>query len=1022
METVAWGICKGLKTARRDSLETSFDNKDYKKQVQDILYDNYIKLALVNIDTGEYISIISVDGNADRFDRIDGVSAYFRENRGMECCHPDEVREFALMCDMKHIRKLIDAGARSIVRNFRFRLRLGSDYEWVAMDIEVEKEPREDGQWVLFGMKRVSPESLVLEDSIRVLTKAYRRIFRIDVTHNVCETLRGGYIRNKDEVKQDCLTDYMEEMASCGDIYPEDVARVKKCLSPRFLTSFFANGHDRFTIRYKRKMDMVYRWVMTEIIPTADYREDNKVFYLYTRDIHEEYSANIEKQELLEFYSYKDALTHLLNRNSFNILCDVYAGRDEKPPVGFIFNDVNKLKYVNDHYGHKEGDLYLQRVSQMLVQQFGENVCYRISGDEFVVVIIDVTEQAFGSMVARYREVLEGQEEAPVSYGAVWKASTDTIDQIMNEAERLMYEDKMRFYAKHPEVKRRESVEKETGLAVGADGGDIHHYRNLGKTDRIFDALAATTLRNFIFMNDLDTNVTKWSASAVDYFGLPGQYIYDTQKVWEDLIHPEDRAVFEKDIEDVFAGRKKYHDVEYRMRNKKGEYVVCTCRGLITKKENGDPEFFVGTVINHGVIDGVDPVTNLHNQQEYTKYILHHLSNKQTMSIITIGISMFNSINMMYGYAYGNSVLKDFATKLKNIVGGRGLVFRLDGAKFAICSNVYTRQEMQEVYRHIQNLALENVGPSGTSIPLKLYAGGLVYDHVGADADVIKSSVEYAMERSKEDNHGELVFFNEQIKDNDRLRLKLYSTIHKCVTNNMEGFFMCYQPIANSETGHIVGMEALLRWQHKDFGVVPPGMFIPWLEMEPCFFELGNWIIERSLTDAMEIRRTRPDFVVNVNISATQLENHGFRQAVVDILNRTKYPPQYLCMELTERCKNMDIAFLKNELEFFRKLGVKIAIDDFGTGNATLNLLTELPIDELKVDMSFVRGIQESKPNQVLVQAIVSCAHELGYKSCIEGVEDKALFDYLHRYGSTYYQGYHFSRPVTLDEFKKLLC
>ena len=101
---------------------------------------------------------------------------------------------------------------------------------------------------------------------------------------------------------------------------------------------------------------------------------------------------------------------------------------------------------------------------------------------------------------------------------------------------------------------------------------------------------------------------------------------------------------------------------------------------------------------------------------------------------------------------------------------------------------------------------------------------------------------------------------------------------------------------------------------------------------------------------------------------------------------------------------------------------MKIAIDDFGTGNATLNLLTELPIDELKVDMSFVRGIQESKPNQVLVQAIVSCAHELGYKSCIEGVEDKALFDYLHRYGSTYYQGYHFSRPVTLDEFKKLLC
>lgn len=170
--------------------------------------------------------------------------------------------------------------------------------------------------------------------------------------------------------------------------------------------------------------------------------------------------------------------------------------------------------------------------------------------------------------------------------------------------------------------------------------------------------------------------------------------------------------------------------------------------------------------------------------------------------------------------------------------------------------------------------------------------------------------------RSKEDNHGDLVFFNEQIKDNDRLRLKMYSTIHKCVMNNMEGFFMCYQPIANSKTGQIVGMEALLRWKHRDFGEVPPGVFILWLEMEPCFFELGNWIIERSLLDAMEIRKTRPDFVVNVNISATQLENHGFRQTVTDILNRTKFPPEYLCMELTERCKNMDIEFLKSELDF----------------------------------------------------------------------------------------------------------
>ena len=126
-------------------------------------------------------------------------------------------------------------------------------------------------------------------------------------------------------------------------------------------------------------------------------------------------------------------------------------------------------------------------------------------------------------------------------------------------------------------------------------------------------------------------------------------------------------------------------------------------------------------------------------------------------------------------------------------------------------------------------------------------------------------------------------------------------------------------------------------------------------------------------------------------------------------------------MELTERCKFINIELLKSEMEYFRSLGIKIAIDDFGTGNATLNLLAELPVDELKVDMSFVKGIQDSKKNQVLVQTIVSCANALGYNSCIEGVEDEELCNYLHRYDSTYYQGYHFSKPVSIEEFKKLL-
>lgn len=988
---------------------------DYIEHAHEILYDSYIKLALVNLDSGEYVSLISVDGKTGDCDTIGEAMDYYRSSKGYSSCHPDDVKDFVKLCDMDYLRRLIEGGTRSMTRNFRFRLRPGEDYAWLSVDIEAGRGGGD--LWVLFGMRQVCPDILALDDSVRLLTNVYHRIYKINITDDTFVKIRDEIADSTMAGESESLRVYMSRMAESGDVHPDYMDQVKKCFNENFLREFFAAGHDRFAIRYKRKIDMVYRWVMTEIIPTAAYRSDNREFYMYIRDIHEEYAATVEKQELLKFYSYRDSLTHLANRNSFTILCDAYLSREAKAPVGFLFNDVNKLKYVNDNFGHKEGDLYLQRIAHMLSQQFGENACYRISGDEFVVVFIDISEEKFASAVSRFRAVLAEQEEPPVAVGAVWCENPETIDEVMNEAEKKMYEDKLHFYSAHPEVKRR-GVDAE----VCDDGKDRNtSYRNLGRTDRIFDALAATTLRNFMYMQDMDTGVTKWSVSAVEYFGLSGQYIYDTKEEWGSLIHPDDREKFEKDIDAVFAGKKKYHDVEYRVRNKDGEYVVCTCRGLITKKVNGEPEFFVGTVINHGIIAGVDPVTGLHNQQEYTKYIQRKIDGENSMTILAVGISMFNSINMMYGYATGNSALGQFAEKTKALVGGRGLLFRLEGAKFAICSDDYSKEEIVDLYRQIQRLALEHVGPEDDALPLKVYGGALLYDHAVADAEVVKSSVEYALERSTEDNHGDLVFFNEEIKSEDRMRLKIYSSIHKCVLNNMEGFFLCYQPIANSQTGEIIGMEALLRWKQEEFGVVQPAVFIPWLEMEPCFFELGNWIIERALLDGLEVRRMRPEFVVNVNISATQIENCDFRKSVRDILARTGFPPEYFCMELTERCKHLDLKFLKRELEYFRGMGIRVALDDFGTGSATLNLLTELPIDELKVDMSFVKGIQSSKTNQVLVQAVVSCANQLGYKSCIEGVENEALFDYLHRYGSTYYQGYHFSKPVPLSEFTKLL-
>ena len=194
-----------------------------------------------------------------------------------------------------------------------------------------------------------------------------------------------------------------------------------------------------------------------------------------------------------------------------------------------------------------------------------------------------------------------------------------------------------------------------------------------------------------------------------------------------------------------------------------------------------------------------------------------------------------------------------------------------------------------------------------------------------------------------------------------------------------------------------------------------------WLEQDPCIFDLGNWILRTALTDVQKLRKETEGFFVNVNVAAAQLERREFRSAVMNILKETGAKPEELCLELTERCRDLDIHFLRGEVEFFHSQGIKIALDDFGTGNSSLSLALELPFDELKVDMSFIRDIKQKPQNQAMVQSIVDYARRTNTETCIEGIEDKEVSDYIEKFGSTWQQGYYYSKPVPIEQFEEVL-
>ncbi|MDE7428308.1 MAG: EAL domain-containing protein, partial [Lachnospiraceae bacterium] len=274
---------------------------------------------------------------------------------------------------------------------------------------------------------------------------------------------------------------------------------------------------------------------------------------------------------------------------------------------------------------------------------------------------------------------------------------------------------------------------------------------------------------------------------------------------------------------------------------------------------------------------------------------------------------------------------------------------------------------------------------------------------------------------SETEHQGKLIIFNDLVSISKNVDLDLMKVIHQSVRDGCKGFYVVYQPIVSSETGCIVGAEALVRWRREPYGNVPPGMFIEWMEKDPSMYDLGNFVLQTALQETAGVLEALPEFVINVNVSARQMEREEFRAKVLQILEETKFPADHLCLELTERCKDMPFDMIKREVEFFQGYGIRMAMDDYGTGSASSGIVLYAPMDEIKLDMSFIRGITEDAKKQAMVKSIVDFANDSGMSTCLEGVENEELQNYLRQYHATWFQGYYYSKPVEIENFWELL-
>lgn len=542
---------------------------------------------------------------------------------------------------------------------------------------------------------------------------------------------------------------------------------------------------------------------------------------------------------------------------------------------------------------------------------------------------------------------------------------------------------------------------------------------NLKKLDSLYNALALVSEGNYVYITDMEYNYSRWSKRAVNFFGLPGEYMVNPGEIWLENVHPDDRAKYMANINAIFDGTEEGHEMQYRAKAADGNYVFCSCLGTVIKDETGTARYFCGTIKNHSSHSYIDNVTGLRSLYGFFDDLKSLFMRKKSEIVMLLGMNGFSNTNDMLGYSFGNRTLLEVGKLLQKTFGKECSVYRMDGAKFALIAHGLDMDSIKSRCKEAQNLLTHDFVIDEKRLNLSMSAGVVHIDNFDVSEEAVYSCLKYVYNESKTKHYGSLTVFENNVTEESKNSLERLSVVRNSIADNCNGFFLCYQPVVSASTEELKGAEALIRWKNDSYGLVPPISFIPILEQDVLFPELGLWIMRTAMADTKAMLKKYPNFVVNVNVSYVQLEKASFVADVFNLLEELDFPPQNLCLEITERCRLLDKEMLKNTILEFKSRGIKIAMDDFGTGYSSIGVLRDIPVDTIKIDREYVKDVETSQSDRNTVKSIAHLARSFGAAVCAEGIETAGMQRILNDFDVNSLQGYYYSKPIVVEEFYK---
>ncbi len=412
-----------------------------------------------------------------------------------------------------------------------------------------------------------------------------------------------------------------------------------------------------------------------------------------------------------------------------------------------------------------------------------------------------------------------------------------------------------------------------------------------------------------------------------------------------------------------------------------------------------------------------DTLTSLPNRsmlQEQLGRILTDAGRRQRgVAVLCCGLDDFKEVNEQFGYQSGDSLLVAVADRLRANSGRLGSLARLGGDQFALIqTGINEPYEAAELAQTILDDLNRPFVLGDHNISLRATIGITLFPDDGDDAEKLLQKAEQTMMLAKARSRNRYQFYIASLDSEMRVRRELEKDLRGALARNE--FHLVYQPQVSYSSHKVVGVEALIRWQHPERGLVPPDLFIPLAEQNGSIIGIGEWVLEQACHQLSLWRKDGfTDLRMAVNLSTVQLHHSELSKLVTNLMQRYKLPPHSLELEVTETGLMEDISAAAGHLNNLKKAGVLIAIDDFGTGYSSLSYLRGLPLDKIKIDKSFVLDVLVDEDDATIVRAIIQLGRSLNMQVIAEGVESAAQEAYIIDQGCSEGQGYYYSRPLS---------